>query len=191
MRRSRHGFQARLARLCRCRDGAVSLEFALIALPLTLVLVGFFEFAVVLFLGTALEGASLDAARFGATGADGGGTSREERVREIVERRTLGLLDSEDLIIETLVYDSFADIGEPEPFTDANGNGVYDEGESFTDVNGNGQWDADMGAAGLGGPGAVVVYDVRYDWPAITPLMAPLLGTVRLSTSVPVRNEPF
>jgi len=32
--------------------------------------------------------------------------------------------------------------GPPEPYTDTNGNGQYDEGEPYTDSNGNGQWDA-------------------------------------------------
>ena len=66
--------------------------------------------------------------------------------------------------METLVYESFADIGEPEPFTDQDGNAGYNSGEPFVDVNGNGQWDEDMGEAGLGGPSDVVVYRLSYDW---------------------------
>ena len=50
--------------------------------------------------------------------------------------------------METLVYDSFEDIGKPEPLTDDNGNGSWDDGEAFIDVNGNGVWDEDMGEAG-------------------------------------------
>ncbi|MDJ0974995.1 MAG: hypothetical protein QNJ98_11085 [Planctomycetota bacterium] len=47
-----------------------------------------------------------------------------------------------------------------EPYTDANGNGYYDEGEAFTDQDGNGQWDGmretrdvslERGLAGSGG----------------------------------------
>ncbi len=34
----------------------------------------------------------------------------------------------------------------PEPFTDANGNGVRDGGEAFTDINGNGIFDANLAA---------------------------------------------
>lgn len=178
-------------RLWRRDDGAVSVEFALLSLPFITVIVGFFELAIVAFLSTALEGASMEAARFGVTGSTDGSLTRSERVRQIIEDGTLGLLDSDDLKIETLVYDSFDNIGEPEPFTDDNGNGSYDDGETYTDVNGNGQWDPDMGAAGLGGPGSVVVYEIAYDWVPITPLMQPLLGTITLSTTVPVRNEPY
>jgi Flp pilus assembly protein TadG len=180
-----------LARLSHARDGSSALEFGIIAVPLTLLLVSFFEFAIVAFLSAALESAALQASRFGTTGSSPDGQSRSEQVRDVITERTLGLLDGDELDIETLVYDEFADIGEPEPYTDTNGNGSFDRGEPFTDVNGNGQWDPDMGAAGLGGPDAVVVYQVTYDWPAITPLMRPLIGTIRLSASVPARNEPF
>ena len=76
----------------------------------------------------------------------------------------------------TLVYENFGDVGQPEPFTDENGNGAYDAGEAFTDVNGNGGWDEDMGAAGLGGPGDVVVYQMSYDWSIIIPMFRPFFG---------------
>ena len=180
-----------LAHLARARDGSSALEFSILAVPFTVLLVGFFELAAVAFLSAALEGAALQASRFGTIGSSPDGQSRSAQVRDVIVQRTLGLLDGEHLTIETLVYDEFADIGDPEPYTDSNGNGSFDQGESFTDVNGNGQWDADMGAAGLGGPDAVVVYHVTYDWPAMTPLMRPIIGTIRLSASVPVRNEPF
>jgi hypothetical protein len=51
-----------------------------------------------------------------------------------------------------------------------------------------------MGAAGLGGPGDVVLYPVSFDWSLLTPLMAPLAGAdgkLRLSASIAVRNEPY
>ena len=96
------------------------------------------------------------------------------------------------MTIDTLVYDTFSDIGKPEPFVDANANAAYDAGEVFTDVNGNGVWDADMGAAGLGGPSDVVVYQLTYDWGIVTPLMRRVMGeTVEMVSSVAVRNEPF
>ena len=94
--------------------------------------------------------------------------------------------------METLVYESFADIGKPEPFTDQDGNNAYNSGEPFVDVNGNGEWDADMGEAGLGGPSDVVVYRLTYDWGIVTPMMREVMGeTVTHVSSVAVRNEPF
>ena len=81
--------------------------------------------------------------------------------------------------IRTLVYSSFDQIGQPEPFTDGNGNGAHDAGEAFNDVNGNGEWDDDMGAAGLGGPGDIVLYDIEYETGAVTRFFEPIFGRDR------------
>jgi hypothetical protein len=51
-----------------------------------------------------------------------------------------------------------------------------------------------MGRAGLGAGGDVVIYQVNYDWPLLTGLLAPFIGTdgkVPLGASVAVRNEPY
>ena len=181
-----------LRRLRRDERGATAVEFALIAPVFILLIVGTIEVAIVIFMSSSIEAAVLQASRFGITGGLPPGVSREERVLEIVADGTYGLVNMDTVGIETLVYESFADIGQPEPFEDANANGTYDEGESFTDVNGNGQWDPDMGAAGLGGPSDVVVYRVTYDWGIITPFMRKVIGqSVRHVSSIAVRNEPF
>ena len=147
--------------------------------------------AIILFIGSSIEAAVMEASRYGVTKPEEG-VSRADRVLEIVAERTYGLLDMDEVQLDTLVYDSFADIGKPEPFTDDNGNAAYDEGETYLDVNGNGHWDADMGAAGLGSGGDVVVYRLRYAWGVITPLMQGILGqSVTHVASVAVRNEPF
>ena len=91
-----------------------------------------------------------------------------------------------------MVYENFGDIGEPEPFTDEDGDGVWDNDEPFTDINGNGNWDPDMGAAGLGGPGDVVVYRMSFDWGIMIPLFRPIFGNaITLQSNIAVRNEPF
>jgi Flp pilus assembly pilin Flp len=181
----------RALRLLRDDAGVAALEFALIAPPFILLILGTIEVAVVIFIGSSIEAAVLQASRFGITNGLPPGMSREERVTEIVAEGTYGLVDMDTVEIETLIYESFEDIGQPEPFEDPNDNDAYDEGEPFTDVNGNGEWDADMGAAGLGGPDAVVVYTVTYDWGIITPVMRNLLGdSVRHVSSIAVKNEP-
>lgn len=176
----------------RAEDGgATAVEFALILPVLLLFVVGSIESAITLFLGASIEAAVVEASRYGVTGSEAG-VSRAERVLEIVGERTYGLIDMDDVRMETLVYASFADIGQPEPFTDANGNAVHDEAEAYLDVNGNGGWDPDMGAAGLGGPSDVVVYRLTYAWGIVTPFMREILGeSVRHVSSIAVRNEPF
>ena len=180
-----------IPRLRRCESGATAVEFALVLPLMILVIVGGLEMAIVLFIGSSIEAAVMEASRYGATGTEVG-VSRGERVLEIVGGRTYGLLDMDQVDMDTLVYESFADIGQPEPFTDQDGNHVYNSGEPFVDVNGNGQWDADMGAAGLGGPSDVVVYRLSYSWGLVTPMLRELLGeSVTHVSSIAVRNEPF
>jgi Flp pilus assembly protein TadG len=177
--------------LIRCDRGATALEFALILPALLLFIVGSIETAIILFIGSSIESAVLESSRYGITGTEIG-MSRQDRIMKIVEDRTYGLLDMNSVDMETLVYDSFEDIGKPEPLTDENGNGSWDDGEAFIDVNGNGIWDEDMGAAGIGGGGAVVVYRLTYPWGVVTPILQQVLGgTVTHVSSIALKNEPF
>ena len=50
--------------------------------------------------------------------------SREDQILAIVDEHTYGIIDLADLQMETLVYENFADVGQPEPFTDENANSV-------------------------------------------------------------------
>ena len=113
-------------------------------------------------------------------------------IRGIIEKNTFGILDADDIRIETLVYDSFASVGQPEPFDDANGNGSFDEKEAFQDINGNGERDEDQGAAGAGKGDQVVVYRLTYDWDIMVPIFHPFFGEqITLQAATAVRNEPF
>lgn len=180
-----------LRRLGRDRRGATAVEFALVA-PLILICVfGIVEIALVILMASTIEEAVFEASRFGITGRNAGAVSRADNVLRLVEARTYGLIDRDQIDVETLVYARFDDVGAEEPFADADADGRYDVGETYTDVNGNGAWDADMGRAGLGGPGDVVVYRVTWEWGIFTPIMRDILGDgLRQTASVAVRNEP-
>ena len=186
---------ANLRRLLRRRDGTVAIEFAF-AFPLVLLgVVGLMELAMILFVNSLMEGGLRDASRFSITGEIPAGMTREQAIVNIVNDRTLGLLNLTPADVSLRVYKTFDQIGQPEPLTnDVNGNGSYDPGDSYTDVNGNGHWDADMAAGGAGASGEVVVYDITVDWPLLTPFMVPLIGhdgVIPLSASIAVRNEPW
>ena len=88
---------------------------------LLLFIIGSIEMAIILFIGSSIELAVMEASRYGITGTEAG-VSRADRVLEIVGDRTYGLIDMDQVDMETLVYESFADIGKPEPFTDQDGN---------------------------------------------------------------------
>lgn len=187
-----YGWFRGLVGLNRNCAGTAMVEFAIVLPVLLLFVFGCIEIAVILFLSSSIESAILQASRFGITGGANGGLSRQERVMQIVEKNTFGLLDMDAVDLETRVYASFGDIGTSEQYEDDNSNGSYDPAESFTDINGNGVWDSDLGEAGMGGPSDVVVYRLRYSWGIMTPFIQGVLGReYPYVASIAVRNEPF
>jgi Flp pilus assembly protein TadG len=184
-----------LRKLIACQDGSPGVEFAFIAPALIMILIGIVEVAMVIAGNILLEGAVRQASRYGITGYVPAGMTRIQYIQQAVTQNTAGLIVPANLTITYQVYSSFSNVHQPEPYIDANGNGVKDANEAFTDINGNAQWDADMGVAGLGGPGDIVAYRVSYDWPVITALLKPVLGgadyLLKLRADVVVRNEPF
>jgi Flp pilus assembly protein TadG len=183
-----------LRRIAGCQRGATALEFAF-ALPIMLMLIlGMLEIAMVMFVSISVEGGLREAARFGITGQAPESGTREDAILAIIDRYTFGVVDLDASNVSFMTYDSFTDVGQPEPFTDANGNGSYDVGETFEDLNGNAQWDPDRGAAGVGNAGSVVLYEVDYEWELLTPYLSALLGddgVFHMSASIAVRNEPY
>lgn len=178
----------------KCEDGASAMEFAFAAPIVFFAVAGIIDLMMVLFVTSLLEGGLQSASRLGRTGFQPTGITREQAVLDTVADATIGLVDPNDMTITTSVYPCFDSIGQPEPYVDANTNGSYDGGETFTDVNGNTVWDADMAATGLGGPGSVVLYEISYEWAALTPLLGKIFGPngkIPMSVSVAVRNEPF
>lgn len=176
-----------------CSSGSSLIEFAFTAPVVITMVVGIMEIAMMMFVSSVVEGSVRQAARFGITGAEVAGISREQAIVTQVSTDTLGLIEIDGSNITTLIYPSFQDVGQPEPFQDDSpANGTYDAGESFTDINGNGQWDQDMGQAGAGGPEDVVIYRVDYQWPLMLGLLADSFGqSLSMSASIAVRNEPY
>lgn len=184
--------RARLVR--RDQRGATAVEFAIIGSVLIFLVAGIVEFSLVMVVTNSLEAATSISSRVGKTGFADTGQSREDTILAEIEKRAGGLIDIDEVVITSEAYESFDQIGKPEPWNDANSDGVPDDGE-YTDINGNGQWDEDMGIEGFGGSDEVVVYTIQYDWEIITPLMREVIGgadgAVSLSTQWVVKNEPF
>ena len=175
-------------------EGSSLTEFAFAAPIVFLAIAGIIDLMMVLLVTSLMEGGLQTASRIGRTGFQPVGVTREDAVRQAVADATIGLVDISQVTINTSVYPCFDSIGQPEPYVDANSSGSYDAGEDYTDVNGNTVWDADMKATGLGGPGSVVLYEIFYEWSALTPMVGKIFGPngkIPLSVSVAVRNEPF
>ncbi len=185
---------ALLRRFLRCRKGVSALEFALVAPVMLLTITGIIDIMLVCFVTSLMEGGMRDASRLGRTGYNPPTGTREEAILQKIADATFGLVDMSQAQVSILTYEDFSAIGQPEDYTDVNGNSQYDAGEPWVDTNGNGMWDEDQGAAGAGSSSSIVQYTVRYDWKLLTPLLPTFLpngDTFPIVVSVAVRNEPW
>jgi Flp pilus assembly protein TadG len=185
---------ALLRRFLRCRKGVSALEFAFVAPVLFLAITGIIDLMLVMFVTALMEGGLRDAARLGRTGFQPAGTTREQAILDKIGDATIGLVDMNQATVKTLEYQDFGSIGQPETYTDVNGNSQYDTGEPWNDVNGNGTWDEDQGLAGIGSSSSIILYTVSYTWKLLTPLLPSFLPNgydFPISVSVAVRNEPW
>ncbi len=182
----------KLLEILRNRRGAAAVEMALVGPVMLGALVATIELGLVLVVNIGIEAAVRDAARYGITG-QGTEAARVTAIRSIIADKTFGLVDMDTISIDTKVYPTFSAAGKAETFTDANGNGAWDQGEPLQDVNGNGVWDEDPGVPGMGGAGQIVLYTVSYGLPLIAVVTRDLFGTdvLSLSTKIVVRNEPW
>lgn len=185
-------FKRKKGALAGDERGVAALEFAM-AFPVVLLLIlAAIEFGYVLFANSVLEGAVREASRRGSTGYAPCDMTREEYIQALVDREMLSFSDKDKRTITQTVYNNFNDI-EGEPFADTNGNGYYDTNEPFSDVNGNAVYDRNLGAAGLGNSGAIVVYDIEYQLKGLSGWFAKQIGSERAFTigaRATVRNEP-
>ena len=111
-----------------CRRGSAVVEFAFVAPIMALLVVGTMEFGMIMFSTTLMESGLRDAARFGITGAEPDGQSRLERILQIVDDRTLNLVDMDAAEIQILSYDTFETVGQGESVNVPSGRGIGDIG---------------------------------------------------------------
>ena len=174
-------------------NASAAIEFALVAPVLFLLIFGIIETSFIMLLQGNMEYAVRQASRSGITGYTPTGMTRAAYIQSQVNQNLI-FPNTANVTLTTLIYPSFEDIHQAEPYTDTNHNGKYDLGEPYTDINGNGQWDADMGVSGDGGAGDIVVYTVTYNWTILTPFLSHFFssnGQLPVSASMVVRNEPY
>lgn len=168
---------SRLSRVLRNRRGASALEFALVAGPFFVLIIGMMESAWQLATSAALDHAALKASRFGATGTDSipawqrGGTApadlptcRSTGIAWIVSSATGGLIRAgQDLTVTTATWGNVGGI-------------------------------TGSGTAGAGNGGQITSYTIRYRQAFITGQVAASLwgsnGFIHQTTIV-IKNEPF
>jgi Flp pilus assembly protein TadG len=156
--------------LLRSRQGTTALEFAFVAIPFMVLLVGIIELAWQLTTAAALDAATLRAARFGITGQatlpgePAQDTCRSQTIKWVITASTGGFLSPTRVNVTTGAY--------------GNASGLSG---ATTDS-----------SAGIGGQ--IVTYQVTYTQPFLTGAWVSLIGgpaAITHQATVVVKNEPF
>ena len=187
-----------LKRFAGDESGVTIVEFAFVAPPLVLMLVGGLDFAHRSYVHSVMQGALNDAARRASVEnpSVGGTGTIEERVAALVTAQTEPVAPSATLVVTQSNYFDFSGIGNPEKIVkDIDEDGTYDEddGDCFSDLNDNGDFDLDTGREGRGGANDVVFYEATMTMDALLPLYAMLGGSnvYTLKAETAIRNQPW
>ncbi len=170
-------------------EGATLVEFAIVTPMFMLLLLGIMDIGQMVYGKSILVGAVHKAARDSAL---------ETRSTAAADAMVLDLirpvLPGVKIATSRSSYYDFADIGRPEKWNDANGNGTCDNNEVFTDENRSGAWDSDVGKMDSDGTANdVVVYTVTASFSPVfkVPLMPTRWSDRTLTATAVTKNEPF
>lgn len=180
----------RPSRLGADARGVSTVEFALVAPVLLMTLFGIFDIGYTTYIGAQLQGAIQKAARDSTL--EGAG-SKEATLDGKVSDAVHIIVPSATLDFTRKAYSTFSAVGQPEDFTDANSNGVCDDGEPFEDANANGTWDDDRGTVGFGGARDATLYTVEVTYKRPFPVTSFLGqdGNFTLTANTVLRNQPY
>lgn len=171
-------FADQIRRLARARDGATAVEFALIATPFFLLLMGILELALVFLVSTTLEHSTQEASRQIRTGEfqDAGGVSSDD--------------------FETLVCDELSWIGDSckaQLTVDVRAYGTL---KAMVDAQAGTPFDPEEPCFEAGGPREVVLVRTSIKWKIFTPLLRPSMASTGdghrlIQSTTAFKNEPF
>ena len=188
-----------LKRLGHNERGATIVEFALVAMPLCVLVMGGLDLGHQSYIRATMQGALNDAARRAAVQDPhftASGSTTEERVSNTILTQLGKIAPDATIDISQSNFYDFSGIGNPEKLmSDVNGNGAYDagDGDCFADLNENGEFDTDAGREGIGGANDVVFYTAEITMPRLLPV-AGLIGfspNYEMSVSTAIRNQPY
>lgn len=174
--------------LLRDTRGLAAVEFAILALPLFMVIMGGIEFGFMMLTKARLGGTLQHAARMATTGDVTNGTDGANI--DAMVKADLKVTDGARVDIEKSYYDSFDQVRKPEEKDTDGTTPPY----CWTDVNGNQRWDRDPGRTGLGGANDIVNYKVTVTYPVLFPLITRTVtgaSDIVLSGQAALQNEPF
>jgi Flp pilus assembly protein TadG len=161
----------------RKKDGTTAIEFSLMAIPYIMLTLGIIELSLMYASASLLEGATGSAARLVRTGQiQQAGGDPEQMFRDAVCNYATVLIHCNDIKIEVLQMNSYADYESMAPQYDEDGN-------------------LDPQGFSPGGSNDRVLIRVAYRYQMLTPFVGPLLsgadgGTLFMSTIV-LQTEPY
>lgn len=183
-----------LHRLKQDEDGTTVVEFGLIAMPLTIMIMGIMDLGHTYYVDSVMNGAMHELAR--ESSLEGAATISQQNVVDARLRDTIRSVSPDAQVTVTRRYYktfSKAAAALAEEWTEGNGNGRCDNNEPFIDANNNGVWDKDGGDAGQGGAKDVVIVRVEVKYKRIFPTKS-LIGLgedVQLLTDSILANQPY
>ena len=197
-RPARPGRPSRLRRLRDDQRGVSVVEFGLMIIPFTLVLVGLMDISYQMYVHSVLQGAANDAARIISVESPNIGSTGnlENRVKELIQTRMSAIdMSGAAYVVKADSYYRYADHGKPERLTkDANNNGRYNSGDCWIDSNPNGVWDASVASrTGTGNADDVVQLTINLKMPRLIPVGRLWGDTNQLDMNVTtaVKRQPF
>lgn len=175
----------------------VTVEFALLSVPLVVMVIGSFDFAYQVYLKTVVQGALNDVSRTASLEAPDleckTGTLTD-KVQCAIKRRSDVVARDATYAVRIRNFYDFSTVGRSEKLvTDYNKNGAYDAGDCFVDLNENGRFETDAGRDGVGGADDVSYYTVTVTMPRLFPIdkFLPLSPNYVISGETAVRNQPY
>jgi Flp pilus assembly protein TadG len=174
-------------RFARADRGVTAVEFALVSLPILMMVFGLLELALVFLVGTTLDSATQRAARQIRTGEfQTGGASTAANFKTLVCSRMAWLAPkcANDLWLDVRTFANYGALANPPPIPPT----------AFKSVNGNPP--APPVCFATGQPADIVLVRAYFRWDLFTPLLDKALDNTgsgqRLITSTTAfRNEPY
>lgn len=184
-------------RQLRDERGVAAVEFGILLIPLTVVLLGMLDVGYHMYVRSVLQGALNDVARQASVEDPvftSEGDTIEEQIDSALQERMDVLVHGGTFAIDKSAYHQFSRMGRPEKLTrDPDGDGQVDPGDCWRDDVPNGEFDTDSGRTGTGGADDIVMYEVTVVTPRIVPI-ANFIGlpddyTITVNTAI--RNQPY
>jgi len=173
----------------RNNSGIAAVEFAILALPMLVLVMGSMEMGLQIYNKGRVESVMRQAARMAITGDPNIRGEKGENIDKYV-RESLKFTANTKVDIRKKFYDEFSQIDTPEKLLSNSTTAPY----CFVGENNNQQWDQNPSQIGLGNGDDIVEYEVKVSYDSLFPLVTNVVtGEERLTISAKttLQNEPF